>query len=94
VRALDADLVELGILDGQVVVAIDAETLDLVFALDQLAGLGVDELALDAVAGVSVERVEGDARGRARCGAPRLSLLHPRRLVPVVCRIRRLAQTS
>ncbi len=34
--------------------------LDLVVPLDRLAGLAIDELALDAMAGRPVQRVEGD----------------------------------
>ena len=46
----------------------DFVAFDLVFALDDFVGLGIDELTLDAVPGLSIERVEPNALRRGGSG--------------------------
>jgi hypothetical protein len=58
VRAFQRNRVELLVLEHDVVALVALIALDLVCVLDRLAGLGVDILALDAVAGRAVEGVE------------------------------------
>jgi hypothetical protein len=59
---------KLVVLDHHVLAAGDFVAFDLVFALNDFVGLGVDELALDAVAGLTIEGVEPNALRRGRSG--------------------------
>jgi hypothetical protein len=68
VIALDLDGFQLLVLDQDVFALADLVALGLVLGLDRLAGLLVDELAADPVAGVAIESAEGDALGRGRGG--------------------------
>jgi hypothetical protein len=43
----------------------------LILILDHLAGLGIDELTLHAVAGLPIERIESNALRRGRGGIER-----------------------
>src|SRR4029077_12761563 len=45
--------------------------LDLVFGLDDVAGLRIDRLVADAVAGLAIDDVQANPGRRARCGVHR-----------------------
>ena len=71
VAALDFDLVQLFVGDGDVIALGDLIALDALVALDDVAGFGVDILLLEAIAGLGVQHVEGNLLGRARGGEKR-----------------------
>jgi len=58
-------------LEGDVIAGSRLVPLHLLFGLDALAGFGIDELAMDAVARLAIEYVEGDPLGRRRRGIER-----------------------
>ena len=58
-------------LEGDVIAGAGLVALHLLFGLDALAGFGVDELAMDAVARLAIEYVEGDPLGRRGRGIER-----------------------
>jgi hypothetical protein len=68
VRALDGDGVDLVLFDQNVFVLGDLVALDLIGGVDLLVGVGIDEAAPQAVAGLAVQEIEGDAllAGRRR----------------------------
>src|SRR4051812_41639951 len=61
VRALDGDGLDLLVLDDDVVAFADLVTLDLIGGFHDLAGIAIDELPAQAVAGLAVEQMERDA---------------------------------
>ena len=65
-RRLDPERLQLVIGDDDILVPLIFEALDHVAALDRLAGLGVDQLLLHAVAGFGVELVQADVLRLAR----------------------------
>src|SRR3546814_3018469 len=77
-RALQADRLQLVVLQHDVAVFLDLVAPDLVVVADRLAGLGIDVAAADAIAGFAVEGVEahllavaGGRRQRHRAGDER-----------------------
>jgi hypothetical protein len=61
VAALDLERLDFFVLDLEIDVLLDLVAFDDVGALNILGGLGIDFFVLDAVAGVAVELIEGDA---------------------------------
>ena len=66
-RAFDPDLLDLLVLDLKILALPDLVAAADILFLDRLAGLGIDLLLLQAIAGLLVDAVEGDPL-RARCG--------------------------
>src|SRR5439155_6286191 len=60
-RRLDLQFLQLVVTDRDIVPALVLIAFDDLVAVDDLTGLGVDELLLDAVAGLGVQLVEADA---------------------------------
>ena len=60
-RRLDLQVLQLVVADRDIAPALVLVALDDLIAVDDLAGLGVDELLLDAVAGLGVQLVEAHA---------------------------------
>jgi hypothetical protein len=56
---------------NDILAVLDLVALDLLIALNGIAGFAIDELSLDAVAGLAVQRVEGNAFRRGGCGVER-----------------------
>ena len=69
---LERDLVELVLLEQHVLPVVDLVALDLVFVLDDVAGLGIDRLIADAIAGFAVDDVAGESGSTCswRCTSP------------------------
>jgi hypothetical protein len=63
VLALDPDLLELLVFNRDVFAAADLQTASDLIGLDDLAGLGVDQLLFQAVAGLLVDAPERDLFG-------------------------------
>ena len=66
VVGFDPDRIEVGVLDDDVLLVLVFVALDQVRALDQ-AELRIDRLHVDAVVGLLVQLIEGDALARAGC---------------------------
>ena len=62
--ALDGDGLELVVLDQHVIALADLIAAGLVRALDEVAGMLVDQLLLQPVAGLPIDLLEGDTLAR------------------------------
>jgi hypothetical protein len=71
VRAFDGDRVKLFVLDADVNALFDFVAAPLVVGVDRIAGLFVDKLLTEAVAGFLINLPEGDALGRGCRGVQR-----------------------
>jgi hypothetical protein len=68
-RALEPHGLELLVLEDHEAVVLDLVALGLIVLGDRFAGLGVDILALDAVAGFPVDRMERSVSPAVRAGS-------------------------
>ena len=70
-RAFDRNGVDLLVIDSHVLALGDLVPLHLVLGFYDIARLRIEHLAAKPVASGAIQRVEGDACGRFRCGVER-----------------------